>query len=489
MKLSEVMGQSPQQASGEAKPKLKLSQVIGQQNNQQPEKHELKSIFPTVGVEAGGSSPEDIAISTLQKTGQDVLATPAHFFNQMGFNYPRSIARKAGIEYPEDTQSAAAGIAAKTAGVAGAVLSPINKILGPAKGAKLLPRIGSAMAESAAYAPTEDPIGIGERVKQGMFGALTPLIGKALGKPIEALEKSPELLKNQSARVVNSLIKPLLKDFSYGKNPGMGVAREGIVAKDFDELAQKIGQKKKDIGLEIRQTLIGNSGERIDARQSLQSVDDAIKEASKSPKTNSSLIQRLNDLKSDILGYQYDPNGNVVSQRNLIDLTPEEALDLKQQVGDLTKWTGNKSDDEMVNKALKKTYGVIKQRINQAVPAVKDLNERYADLLSAEVATKYRDKIMERQNLVSLAPKLTGAGAVIGGLISGNVPVTVAGAVTPLVDKAVSSPRFKTGLASRAYKLGDNISKGNTIKNLAMARKISGKALRGTSRSIIEKNT
>ena len=75
-------------------------------------------------------------------------------------------------------------------------------------------------------------------------------------------------------------------------------------------------------------------------------------------------------------------------------------------MGNLTKWTGNLSDDQIINKALKQVYGSVKeQMINGAKSLNKDigqrlerLNEKYADLTSAEIATKYRDKIIQRQN-------------------------------------------------------------------------------------------
>lgn len=285
------------------------------------------------------------------------------------------------------------------------------------------------------------------------MGKGAEIAGKGIIKGAELASKG---LGKAPGAVINSLIKPLLKDFSYGKNPGRAVASEGIVANNLDELATKIGQRRQEIGKEIRVKLIQNSKQRVDLRQALKPLDDAIAEANKSPRSNKALIERLNNLKLDLLEAQTDELGNITSQRNLIDLTPEEAFNFKSQVGDLTKFTGNPSDDQLVNKPMKKIYGIVKERLNQAVPGLRARNERYADLTSAEIAAKYRDKINSRQAIVGpLSAKILGGGAILTGLASGNPELIALGLAEFGSEKLLKSTAFKTRLASGLSKVGE----------------------------------
>src|SRR5437879_3827495 len=42
------------------------------------------------------------------------------------------------------------------------------------------------------------------------------------------------------ARVLNSIIRPAMKAFGFSKNPGRGVAEEGIVAGTLESLGKKV---------------------------------------------------------------------------------------------------------------------------------------------------------------------------------------------------------------------------------------------------------
>jgi hypothetical protein len=263
-----------------------------------------------------------------------------------------------------------------------------------------------------------------------------------------ALKKAGELLPS---RIINSLIKPLQKDFAYGKNPGKAVSEMGITANTFEELISKVKEAKQKVG----QT-IGSLRERssvplyIEPQSILSPIDEAIAQASKTPKTNSALIERLNGLRDDI------------SQNLDGGLSPEE---LKSLVGDLTKWTGNATDDQLVNKALKQTYGAVNSQIDDALKQglspeefsiYKKLNEQYGNLISAENASIYRDKILQRQDLVSFGAKNAGLLTALTTAIAtggAGLGVILAGIGGATIDKAMATPAFKTRLASLLKKL------------------------------------
>lgn len=411
-----------------------------------------------------GISPEELAKqghwigSGIQQTGKDILATPAHFFNQMLMNYPRTLTHQAGYEYPENTQSKTAGVLAKTAGVVGGFKNPLLKIL--KAGEPLAQAALKAGALGATYAP-EKPFSqesIPQRLTSGVISAAIPLAGEGIRKSIPTIQSG---LKDTAGRVVNSLIKPLLKDFSYGKNPGFAVAQEGITASNLEDLANKISIARQNKGQEIFSILTKPEYQkiRLNISNEIKPIDEAMIIAAK--QNNQTLINRLQEVKkavtqnltlSEELG---QPVVKTSGDKNLSNLTPLEATKIKTEIGDLTKWTGNPTDDKLVNKALKQVYGGIKEKIGNAVPEVKSLNERYANLTSAEIATQYRDKITQRQNIISIAPKMAGYGGVLAGLATGN-PALIMESIGVLgADKILGSTALKTRLASGLNKLGE----------------------------------
>jgi len=339
--------------------------------------------------------------------------------------------------------------------------------LGLQGGALALNPALSGAAYSGGKALEEGKSGV-EIAGQSALGAgLGKALGMASGEPLFTgktgqviADKIKDVSKAGSARVINSLIKPLLKDFSYGKNPGLAVAQEGIVANNLDDLGNKILESRKGLGRQIETVLTSAQyqKQRLNIIKDISPIDDAMQTAAK--QNNQTLLNRLQETKKAItqnLSLKYvngQPVIKTLGDKNLSNLTPLEATRIKTEIGNLTKWTGNQTDDQIVNKALKQTYGNIKESIGKTVPAVKNLNERYANLTSAEIAVKYRDKINQRKDLIGLVPKLAGAGEAIQFLSTGNPQRIVEGLIILGVDKVLSSPAFKTRLASGLAKLG-----------------------------------
>ncbi len=74
-------------------------------------------------------------------------------------------------------------------------------------------------------------------VTSSIVGAALPIAGLAASKGKEALQVAAG---NTSERVINSLIKPSIKNFGYGKNPAQGIIREGIVANTMEDLGTQV---------------------------------------------------------------------------------------------------------------------------------------------------------------------------------------------------------------------------------------------------------
>ena len=351
-------------------------------------------------------------------------------------------------EFTGETVKAAVNLSTPFLGggrVVGPALDVVSTVLSNF-GKKLIPRAIEFGAGSAG-------LQLGENLSQNkpsteglgtafLGGAALPVAGTALGSAAKAVKP---LRNSASERIINSFIKPLQKDLSYGKNPGRGVAAEGLVFNNLEEGAQMISQRRNEVGQMIGEVLRKPENQRvgINLGDSLNPIDEAITRAKQSPRTNSALIERLENVKKDLLGL--DANGKPT--RNFVYLNPEQATEIKMLVGDITKFTGNVSDDNVVNGALKKVYGKIKGKINEAVPEVAPLNERYADLTSADIAIRYRDKIEQRMNLIGAIPKLTSYGLGGFGIVTMN-PAALALAIGNFgVDKLLSSAAFKTRFA------------------------------------------
>ena len=348
----------------------------------------------------------------------------------------------------------------------GKAASLATKVVGKAgikTGASAIGKIGTGAIAGSVF-------DVASNLQQGKTGAqaLTPGLGTAIGGAIPGIGVAKNVLvrfgDKQAPRIINSLIKPLAKDFSYGKNPGRAIAEEGIVANNFDDLIDKIRTTRQSVGEKIGQLGDSLSTQPIlQVRNALNPLDEAIKTAAS--QNNTSLLQRVNNVKrslTEVLEPTVDSAGNIgvvsVGSKNLENLTFKQVRDLLGDIGDLTAFTGNPSDDKLVNSALTRVYGQVKgasleyaRNINpKLAKEFEKLTEKYADLSSAEIATKYRDKIVQRQSLVGLSPQTVGIGTgLITAVATGGatIPAILAGLTGGLVDKLAQTPGFKTRLA------------------------------------------
>lgn len=239
---------------------------------------------------------------------------------------------------------------------------------------------------------------------------------------------------------INSLIKPLGKDFAYGKNPARGILNEGIVANTFDDLSQKVSGKISEVGGNI-----GALGQKLDQSgqislnltPALAPIDEAIQKAAKS--NNTTLFNSLQNVKIALvhnLEVGADEKGTPAivqgGAKNLLTAGYNEAKQFLSDIAEHTRFTGNPSDDKALNMATKQAYGITREIMNKGADSVsaadgaamRDLNSRYGDLLSAKNAINHRDIVLQRQNFLNLADKfaipVSIGGAMMTGLATGN---------------------------------------------------------------------
>lgn len=394
----------------------------------------------------------------------------------LGTKYVSSQQRAKGNEDIAANIDAAAPTAGQLAGDAAQIaltFAPLGAGANAVKtGAKALgagEMLAGGIGKLAAGAGAGYAFDVSQGLKDKEENPLTPGIGTAIGGAIPLAGS----IKNQVVRfgesqaptIINSLIAPGIKDFSYGKNPGRAVAEAGIVARNFDELATKIRQERQATG-----QLIGSLGTKLSGKpqiqlgDSLSVIDDAIRSAAS--QNNATLLQRLQAVKRSIthvLEPEVLQDGSIgikeVGQRKLDNLTFSESRDILGQIGDVTQFTGNPSDDKLVNSALKRVYGNIKEATLDAADKIDPViakqfrkeTEKYADLISAEVATKHRENIAERANMIGLKGINVGiGGALLTSVATGGAltPAVAAGLAGSVLTKLAGTPAFKTRLAA-----------------------------------------
>jgi hypothetical protein len=151
----------------------------------------------------------------------------------------------------------------------------------------------------------------------------------------------------------------------------------------------------------------------------LKPIKDAKKRALESGEKK--FFNRLDDLENG-LTKQFDESFEVIGDKALDTLTPKQAQQLKIQIGQNTRWTGQAFDNDL-NQVRVGIYKNIDKQIDDAVPAMKALNERYGGLLTAEKALERTDR--RTQRLVELGLRQTGVGGIIGAssAIQGDSPL------------------------------------------------------------------
>lgn len=233
---------------------------------------------------------------------------------------------------------------------------------------------------------------------------------QAIGQTVES--------GNIASRIVNSLIRPQHKQYLFGKNPGLGIAKEGIVAGNMDGLLNKVDNKLSEIGSaisEVRSTP-ENLNKTIKLEDTLQPLRNVLGELKKAPRRHQAEIQTIYDTLSDLLGH------------NLDNLTIGEAYNIKGIVSKMQKWASEGEAGKAVNGAVRQVYHLIDEKIDKSIPELKQLNERMANMISASQAIQHRMEVIQRSDPMPTAMKLldlpfawaktTGAKTTLGKLLS-----------------------------------------------------------------------
>lgn len=349
------------------------------------------------------------------------------------------------------------------------------------KGAKATYYAGRAVENAAlgtAYTAASN-LNEGKDIGTGLksSAALSALIPLGAQGVIEGKNALLNKASSGAETIINSLIKPLQKDFAYGKNPAAGIIKEGITANSLPELGQKVTEKTQQVGDKIGalgQHLEGSGLVSLNLTPALAPIDSAIQKAAKN--NNITLFNSLQNVKVALmhdLTVGLDEKGapSIIKgdAKNLISAGYDQAKTFLSDIAEHTRFTGNVSDDKELNMATKQAYGITRDIMNKGADSVdprfgaemRDLNSRYGDLLSAKNAIAQRDIIEKRQSFLSLANKfsipLSIGSAMAVGFSTGDWgkagAILAAEALGQAAVKAGGSATVKTRVAQFLSKL------------------------------------
>lgn len=258
-------------------------------------------------------------------------------------------------------------------------------------------------------------------------------------------------------RILNSIIKPSGKEFSFGKNPGQAVVNEGITGKSLEDLFSKISEKKTEIGKAIDSEMGKiNKGVKIDITPAIAKIDEFISTATN--QGEQALVTRLQDIKNGLTKTFKNENGKLITTGDKpLVVNPMEAWKIKQMVGNASKWTGQAFDGE-ANQARVAVYSVIRDMIEKVAPTTKKLNARYANILTAEKAAERRVAAVERLNQLGIGDKLVGISSGLYSYSQSGDPLSAIAVATGTagLSKAARSPFVQTRIAKFLSGLNPN---------------------------------
>ena len=371
---------------------------------QEPEK---KSFWSKMGAEITPQMWQQSPYATaIAQTGQDVATIPAHFFNQWLLNQPRSIASTMGIQYPETTNPVA-NLAAKGAGIAGAITSPAAQALGGIgqafRGAPLGVKVaGGALAGGAtgfAYAPTQNVFDIKQRTQQGVLGAVT-------GATIS-------FVSNIAPKLINL----------GGRKTAQGLAEKAD--KGMEKLSQGLSDKYDDVFSNVKGKVATQ-----DIADDIQNTIDEFPEGAN--------VGKLKSILKRIQGTEEKPITEI-SAKDLFNIKKEISKTIPKSI-----WNGV-SDADAITNSKEQLYWKLTQKLEDlGGDEYKGLTAEYKNFKQAERLAR---KMFYRQGVPSNVP--------LGGTYDIPTQRAVRGLSSQLPQEEQFAQQFE------AWR------RGNTIKKIA----------------------
>ena len=158
-------------------------------------------------------------------------------------------------------------------------------------------------------------------------------------------------------------------------------------------------------------------------------------------------------------------------------MTAEQANNIKKKIYTLARYTGNDSDDKIVNKAVQYVAAKINATVQSAVPEIKPLNIRWGNLSALDKAANARAVVASRNNPLGI-PEFAAAGALLHGNVGTALSIETGGR---LLNTPIGASAAMKGLGNIA-----NAARNTTVPELAS--KV-GTQLSGTIAAEAQDNT
>jgi hypothetical protein len=313
-------------------------------------------------------------------------------------------------------------------------------------------------------------------------GAGGSIAGEAIVAP--ALSKAGEALEEVAPKFGNALLQAnKVKNFKYGKNPGRVFIDEKITPRAFEDYSD-VEKSIKEAGENISREALGllskspNAATKVDVvAPTHQIIDQALHEVSQTSglPDRDGLVKDLENLRSEFTE-NFDAKGNSTGPKG--PMTPAQIVKLKRDIGRGTRWDPTRSPEtqQILNNVRKQVYSYLDGKVDQLVPELKPLNERWANQIEAEHLIGPRvaqDQAIAYGRSSGIHRTVLGAGAIslANGLATGNTVETLGGA-TALLNEATRSPAARIALsrtASAAGKVAGKKAVGSAASKLAAA--------------------
>lgn len=397
-----------------------------------------------VGLAKGVGSTGSMGAKILGKITDPITKTDSQNIDYKPLTTPTNNAQKAGFITEQIGEFFIPGAAATKVGKVAKVLPKVSKL-----GATVLKE--AASTGGVTLAQTGD---IKTAVANAGISSAIPLVGRAkdiLTRPVKKVLSeriSPALLNKY-------VLKPGANAFQFGKDPGLGVAKEGLKANTREGLLTEIKLKKDEIGKQIDKVLTGAQGKKISLTPALKELDNQIMKASENGEEL--LYKRLTGIRDGLTSKFKIIEGKAVKVGDKpTEVSPYQAALIKREIGSAAKWTGQAFDNE-ANQARVKVYRIINDLIENAAPGSRPLNARYANMLTAEKALDHTIDVVKKQYPIGLINSGVGVATGTSALISGDSgPEAIAkGLATSLGLKGIQSTAIQTRLASSLSKLSN----------------------------------
>ena len=302
------------------------------------------------------------------------------------------------------------------------------------------------------------------------------LAGPMLGKGIEKAGATiGDVSGWMGTKIGKVFLKASQKLNAYGHNPVKAINDENIMAGTWEGLVEKVAKAKSDLGEQIGSILSKPENQKsVNIDNAVSPINEAISKLKKYPFRNRTAITELEGLKGDILsrinqetietptfeavssagkatpeawtkdilspanmehgvsvpekgvqGHWYNTKSSETSDLadDVIDtvktgttrkIPVAVANEIKQELYGLARYTGNPSDDKVVNKAVQYVAAKINSVVGDAVPELKPINARYGNVIALDKAVKARAAVAERNDIIGM-PEFFGAGAAATG--------------------------------------------------------------------------